>query len=73
MSYGHLVTFEPFPHADRIEKLQAHLAEQGVTCMILGCTELPIAFEPWNTVIPTVDPTDVLARAALRYVGCKLK
>ena len=71
--YDYVKAGRPFPHTDRIEKLQAHLAEQGVTCMILGCTELPIAFEPWNTVIPTVDPTDVLARAALRYVGCKLK
>lgn len=62
-----------YPHVEKIRKMQERLKKQGVECMILGCTELPIAFAQWDTIIPIIDPTDVLAQSAIRYTGNKLK
>ncbi len=71
--YDYVKAGKPYPHADRVRAMQTHLLEQGVQTMILGCTELPVAFAQWDTVIPTADPTRFLARAAIRYAGGTLK
>ena len=44
----------------------------GVDTFILGCTELPIAFERYGLSLPIVDPTRILAAAAIREAGCEL-
>ncbi len=71
--YDYVKAGNAYPHVEKIRKMQERLVQQGVECMILGCTELPIAFARWDTIIPTIDPTDVLARSAIRYTGNKIK
>lgn len=52
----------------------SEMKEKGAEALILGCTELPIAFDIiGETGIPAIDPTDVLARAAVRFAGAPLK
>ena len=42
------------------------LAAQGCDAVALACTELPLLVRPGETLIPTLDSTRLLARAALR-------
>ena len=56
------------------EGLSADLAAKGAEILILGCTELPIAFERiGETGLPRIDPTEMLARAAVQAAGGRLK
>jgi aspartate racemase len=71
--YDYVKAGKDYPYPEKIEKMQQRLAEKGAERMILGCTELPIAFAQWETQIPTVDPTDILALAAIRFTGCPSK
>ena len=45
------------------------LRHQGAEYFILACTELPLAFDALRLPVTTVDPTMVLARAAIRFSG----
>ena len=45
----------------------------GAQTLILGCTELPPAFELYGLNYPATDPTLELALGALRFAGCKTK
>jgi len=47
--------------------------QQGAEAFILGCTELPVAFEQYGLDLPAIDPSSVLAAAALRFAGARLK
>ena len=49
------------------------LKAQGAQAFILGCTELPIAFADYGFDEETIDPTQILAEAALHAVGMKVK
>ena len=62
-----------FTELNPIERMIARLQKQGAQGLILGCTELPIAFAPWETAIPTFDPTLILARAAITCAGYKTR
>ena len=44
----------------------ADLKKQGCDSVVLGCTEIPILVKPADSVLPTLDSTRLLARAALR-------
>lgn len=46
---------------------------RGAESVILGCTELPIAFDEFGIDHPIIDPTMVLAIAAVDFSGAKLK
>lgn len=53
----------------------SYLEEQGAELVILGCTEIPLAISESkiNNMI-TVDPTNILARALIKYIDpLKLK
>ncbi len=41
-------------------------ASNGCQAVVLGCTEIPLLIEPQDSVLPTLDSTRTLARAALR-------
>lgn len=57
-----------------IDSVISEMREKGAEVLILGCTELPMAFDIiGKTEIQAVDPTEVLARAAVRYAGAPLK
>lgn len=43
------------------------LAANGAEKLILGCTELPVAFTMFNIDRPAIDATAVLAEAAVRF------
>ena len=43
------------------------LIEAGAGAVILGCTEVPLAFEPKEVAYPTVNPTGILAEAAVAW------
>ncbi|HOE56877.1 MAG TPA: amino acid racemase [Bacillota bacterium] len=49
------------------------LKRKGAETIILGCTELPIAFETYNIQCKNIDPTAVLARSAIVYANGKLR
>lgn len=64
---------KPCTEPDKIIRMCNHLKQQGAQCLILGCTELPVAFLGLDVNIPTVDPTQILAKAAIRFAGCNVK
>lgn len=45
------------------------MRKEGVSSFILGCTELPILFGRLALDLPTINPTRVLAAAAIREAG----
>ena len=71
--YDYVKAGKNFEDLDKIHAMVAHLQAQGAQGLILGCTELPIAFEPWQTALPTFDPTLILARAAVTAAGYAVK
>ena len=48
------------------QEVIAGLKVQGCDAVILGCTEIPLIINDVNSVLPTLDSTRLLARAALR-------
>jgi aspartate racemase len=51
----------------------SRMADGGAESFILGCTELPIAFEKYGIDYPTVDPAMILAHAAIVRAGYFVK
>ena len=49
------------------------LFARGAQVLILGCTELPVAFDFFHIDRPAIDPTRVLAAAAVRAAGAAPK
>lgn len=47
-------------------KVVDSLIAQGAEYLVLGCTELPLAFEMYNIKADTIDPTMILAQAAVK-------
>ncbi len=56
-----------------LDALLAELSASGAEAFILGCTELPLAFRHYGFAVETLDPTEVLARAAVLAAGGTLK
>lgn len=50
-----------------------HLLERGAQVLILGCTELPPAFDLYHLDYPNIDPTLELALGAIRFAGGQVK
>lgn len=70
--YGIKAGREDLNTAD-ILRVMDHLRQQGAKTFILGCTELPVAFQTLSIGGSYIDPTRVLARAAVRFAGAKYK
>jgi aspartate racemase len=49
------------------------MAGGGAQTLILGCTELPLAFEKYGIEFPSVDPGLILAKAAIIQAGYKVR
>lgn len=60
------------PHPERLYPELMGLEEQGAQAFLLACTELPLVFQDGGRV-PFIDPTLLLARAAVKAAGGKLK
>ena len=67
------LTFDSGWGEDYTQEVLEILKAQGAQAFILGCTELPIAFVDYGFDEVTIDPTQILAEAALRAVGMKVK
>jgi aspartate racemase len=48
-----------------LERVIVRLQAQGCDAVVLGCTELPLIINAANSVLPTLDSTRLLARAAV--------
>lgn len=57
--------FEPASVA-AFQQVIARMKSQGCDAVILGCTEIPLIINDSNSILPTLDSTRLLARAALR-------
>ncbi len=62
-------SFDTKPFCAVLEELE----KQGAEILILGCTELPIAFSQYQLPGRCIDPTTVLAEAAVRAAGYSVK
>jgi len=51
---------------DLLAAAGAHLEAKGAQVLVLGCTEIPLAFNPERAKVPVVNATRVLAEAAIR-------
>ena len=49
-----------------------HFKERDIDKLILGCTELPLIFKDAASDISLIDPTEILAKTAIRYAGKKV-
>ena len=49
------------------------LFRNGAQTLVLGCTELPVAFDLYGFDYPKTDPTLILASRAVQFVGAKVK
>ncbi|HEX3457813.1 MAG TPA: amino acid racemase [Candidatus Baltobacteraceae bacterium] len=58
-------TFKP-ASTEYFERVIATMKERGCDAVVLGCTEIPLIVSDDNAVLPTLDSTRLLARAALR-------
>lgn len=58
---------------DAFTKVLNRLKEQNIQTYVLGCTELPIAWQKFGLEESFIDPTVILAKSAIRAVGKKVK
>jgi aspartate racemase len=52
---------------ETFESIGRRLIESGATAVILGCTEVPLAFDPHAVDYPTLNPTRILAQSAVDW------
>lgn len=52
-----------------ISKALSQLKSRNVDTLILGCTELPVAFQMFSINEDYIDPTEVIACSAIRFAG----
>ena len=56
-----------------LEAVVESMSRRGAGYFILGCTELPLAAAALGPSAPTLDPTEELAKAAIRWCGFQVK
>jgi aspartate racemase len=58
---------EPLERARRlIREAAAHLCARGAEALLAGCTEVPLILHDGDQGVPVIDPTWILAQAAVR-------
>lgn len=50
---------------DLLARAGEHLEKRGAQLLVLGCTEIPLAFNPDRARVPVINATKVLAEAAI--------
>lgn len=63
----------PCPDLNRFEDQLKQMEASGAQVFVLGCTELPIAFQRYAFDVVTIDPTLEVARKAVTWAGGRLK
>lgn len=56
-----------------VRRLLKRLTDEGAETLLLGCTELPLAFRRFRLGEEYIDPQLILARAAIRFAGGRLR
>jgi aspartate racemase len=65
--YGHIKAGTGRQAAeDLLAKAGDHVEAKGAQVIVLGCTEIPLAFNPARARVPVVNATRILAEAAIR-------
>lgn len=59
----------PETYGEELNRVVAELTAQGADFFVLGCTELPLAAQAASLSAAVLDPTEELARAAIRFCG----
>lgn len=59
----------PLQYREAFLSVTEGMAGRGASCFLLACTELPLAVRALNLNLPCVDPTEELAKAAIRFCG----
>lgn len=62
----------PEEYRQDMDFVLGRLTDRGADYFILGCTELPLAFQILDCCVPAVDPTAELAKAAVLFCGGEL-
>ncbi|MBU3181661.1 aspartate/glutamate racemase family protein [Clostridium psychrophilum] len=57
---------------DDINSVLSFFSVQNINTVILGCTELPVAFQTLNIKGNYIDPTKILAQSVIEFVGKKV-
>lgn len=63
---------ESYP-PDVLYRLMGELQDRGAKIMVLGCTELPLAFQQYHIQDSVLNPTEVLARRLITLAGGTIK
>jgi len=56
---------DPGVNEDLLAIVGQHLADRGAELIVLGCTEIPLAYNPARVDLPVVNATLVLAQRAV--------
>ena len=56
---------KPIVQREPLVTIIKHLLARGAEAIVLGCTELPMITEEIESPLPLIDPTLLLARAAV--------
>ena len=56
---------EKLINEDLLAEAGQHLIDKGAEVIVLGCTEIPLAFNPERSSVPVVNATKVLAERAI--------
>ncbi|MBS0011472.1 MAG: amino acid racemase [Bacteroidales bacterium] len=64
--YGIKAKTDPQLNEDLLAIAGQHLADRGAEVIVLGCTEIPLAYNPDRVDLPVVNATRVLAEKAVR-------
>lgn len=54
---------------DKVYEALDELKQRGAEAFVLGCTELPLAFDLYRIEADVIDPTEALARRAIVFAG----
>ena len=75
MIYDGVKAGRPCWDTKAVTELVCRFAAQGVQAVVLGCTELPIAFTQYgiNSTLPLLNPTEILAKQAILAVGGSIR
>lgn len=56
-----------------VREVLDRMAQRSADTFLLGCTELPLAFEKYGLCYPVIDPALILARAAIVRAGYRVR
>lgn len=64
---------EPSAYRGALLEVLDAMTARGAAYFLLACTELPLAFQALGDPAPALDPTEILAKAAIRFCGYEVR